>query len=185
MRGYGTAGGRWCRAMVLPLVVMVCVPGCLTSHARYVRPGGGVVTRDGRYLVPRNWDYRADYRIPVSRLRAIVQSYMGTPYRYGGTSRRGVDCSGLVYLVFRELNKARLPRTTKKLKKYGRVVSTPETRPGDLVFFSLGNRGRVDHVGICMGDGTFAHASSSQGVTYSRLDKKYYRTRTVYIRRIF
>ena len=152
---------------LLAALALVCVAsGCLTSHARYTRPSGAVIAK-GTYRVPRNWDYRRDYRLPVSRLRTIVESYMGTPYRYGGTNRKGLDCSGLVYLVFRELNKAKMPRTTRRLKKLGRTVQRSGAKPGDLVFFALGRPGRLNHVCIYMGKGQFAHSSTSKGVIYS------------------
>lgn len=157
---------------------------CVSSYARYTRPSGAVIA-PGTYRVPRSWDYRADYRLPVSRLQQIVKTWIGVPYRYGGTSRKSVDCSGLVYLVFNELNKARMPRSTRRLKNLGYPVAPEQSRPGDLVFFSLGHRGTIDHVGICLGGGTFVHASSSKGVTNARLGDDYFRTRIAMVRRVF
>lgn len=170
----------------LPLaaLALIWLNGCLTSSIRYRRPSGAVVTRNA-YRVPRNWDYRKDYRIPVSRLRSIADSYLGVPYRYGGTNRRGLDCSGLVYLVFRELNRARMPRSTRRLKRLGRLVQRANLRPGDLVFFATGRSGRVNHVGIYMGNGRFVHASASKGVIYSDMQGSYYVKHFVFARRIF
>jgi len=110
---------------------------------------------------------------------------MGTPYRYGGTGRAGLDCSGLVAVVFRELNRARVPRSTRRLKRLGRVVPAREARAGDLVFFCTAAPGRVNHVGICIGDGRFVHASSSKGVVHAALDQEYFRKRLAYVRRLF
>jgi cell wall-associated NlpC family hydrolase len=140
---------------------------------------------EGRFLVPRGYDYRIDYRIPASRLRSIIKSYLGVPYRYGGTSRRGLDCSGFVNVVFKELNRARVPRTTRRLRKLGKQVPLGQAALGDLVFFRMGSRGTVDHVGIWVGEGRFAHASQSKGITYSRIDQEYYRKRFAYLRRVF
>jgi len=171
------------------LYMLVCgaalpfVPGC-SSSIRYTRPGGAVVG-PGIYRVPRNWDYRADYRIPADRLVRIIDSYVGVRYKYGGTSRSGVDCSGLVFLVFRELNHARMPRSTRRLKKLGKPVPRSELQHGDLVFLSMKNNGMIDHVGIYTGNGRFAHASSSKGVMYSNLRDDYFQPRIVYIRRVF
>lgn len=170
--------------LVSVLLASAALEGCLAPSVRYTRPGGAVVG-PGVYRVPRGWDYRKDYRLPVPRLLQIVESYIGTRYRYGGTSRKGLDCSGLVYVVFRELNRAKLPRTTRRLKKLGRVVQRSEVRPGDLAFFTLGHRGTVDHVGICVGKGRFAHASSSKGVMYSGLADDYFRGKLVFVRRLF
>jgi len=168
----------------LALALLASVSGCIAPSVRYARPSGAVIG-PGVYRVPRGWDYRKDYRLPVPRLQQIVQSYIGTPYRYGGTSRKGLDCSGLVSVVYRELNRAKLPRSTRRLKKLGTVVSRGEARAGDLAFFTLGHRGIVDHVGICLGGERFAHASSSRGVTYSSLGDDYYRGRLVFVRRLF
>ena len=100
-------------------------------------------------------------------------------------SRSGVDCSGFICLVFKELNGARLPRSSGKLWKLGRVVSPQEARPGDVVFFRGGLFGTINHVGIYMGDNSFIHASSSNGVIYSALDDQYYKKRFAGIRRVF
>jgi len=181
------------RALRLVRVVVVGigaigVAGCLTPHARY-RHASRTTSRTAQtrtsYLVPRDWDYRTAYRLPESRLITIIDSYLGIPYRYGGTNRKGLDCSGFVYLVFRELNRARMPRSTRRLKRVGRIVPRREAKPGDLVFFWTSVPGRVNHVGICVGNGRFVHASSSKGVTYSDLDSKYFRRHFVFVRRIF
>jgi hypothetical protein len=185
----GRAWRAWVARLIEPgrvvamLVLAAGLSGCLTPSVRYTR--GGARVSEGSYVVPRNWDYRKDYKIPVSRLRAIVDSYIGTPYRYGGTSRRGVDCSGFVYLVFRELNGAKLPRTTRKQHRLGRAVGTQSGRPGDLVFFRGGPFGWVNHVGIYLGKGRFAHASSKKGVIYSSLDQEYYEKHFSGLRRLF
>jgi hypothetical protein len=174
---------RW-RLPALAVLLTVVGGGCLAPAVRYARPSGAVVG-PGVYRVPRGWDYRADYRIPASRLQLIVQTYIGVPNHYGGTTRKGLDCSGLVFQVFKELNKARMPRTTRRLRALGFVVQRQDVRAGDLVFFSLGHRGTVDHVGICLGPRRFVHASSSKGVTYASLDDDYFRTRVAVVRRVF
>jgi cell wall-associated NlpC family hydrolase len=118
------------------------------------------------------------------RLKKIVDSYIGVRYRTGGMDRHGFDCSGFVVTVFREFNGERLPRSTRELKKVGRKVSKGDARPGDLVFVKGGLFGSINHVGIYMGNGTFAHASSSHGVRYDRLDDEYYTKHFAMIRRI-
>jgi cell wall-associated NlpC family hydrolase len=122
--------------------------------------------------------------LSISRLKVLVDSYMGTPYRYGGSSRSGMDCSGFVTVVFNELNGINLPHTSRMLQQLGRAVEPAEAREGDLVFFRGGRRGAVNHVGIYMGAGRFAHASSTKGVVYSELDQDYYRTHFDGIRRL-
>ena len=103
------------------------------------------------------------------------RAWKGVPYRSGGTTRRGVDCSGFVYVTYRDLLGIDVPRTTKELAKAGKGVSRRKLSAGDLVFFKTGFFTR--HVGIYTGRGTFLHASSSQGVTISSLDSSYWKRR--------
>jgi murein DD-endopeptidase / murein LD-carboxypeptidase len=155
--------------------------GCMEPSVRYIRdPQGGV-----RMLVPANWDYRTNYQVPVTRLKKIADSYLGTRYKSGGMSRAGLDCSGFVCLVFKELNQARLPRSSGQQWKLGRGVSIADARAGDFVFFRGGLFGMVNHVGIYMGDNSFIHASKSSGVIYSTLDDDYYKKHFAGIRRVF
>ena len=106
---------------------------------------------------------------------ALLQQYAhweGTPYRYGGNSRRGVDCSGFIQQVYRGFAGRHLPRTTRQQAELGRAVSWSELEPGDLVFFKTGFKQR--HAGIYLGNGEFMHASTSKGVILSRLDNPYW-----------
>jgi probable lipoprotein NlpC len=111
-----------------------------------------------------------------SRLVAAAERYRGAPYRPAGMTRRGLDCSGLIYLSFRDALGIEAPRTAASL--YGWTESIPESAllPGDLVFFNTA--GGISHVGLYTGDGRFIHAASSgpkTGVIYSRLDESYWR----------
>lgn len=101
-----------------------------------------------------------------------IGSGPGTPYRLGGTNRRGVDCSGLVYRVYRDLYGLQLPRTTEAQVDLGYKVSADELQTADLVFFKTGWATR--HVGIYIGQGRFLHASTSRGVMISSLDNPYW-----------
>lgn len=113
-----------------------------------------------------------------------AESYLGAPYRYGGLSSKGLDCSGLVYQVFRQLGIA-LPRTSRAQSDFGASVSRARLRPGDLVFFATGHGGRISHVGIYAGGGEFIHASTrSRRVRFDRLDNRYFRNRFVTGRRV-
>lgn len=117
-----------------------------------------------------------------TQLRSEVQRWHGTPHRWGGTSRSGVDCSGFVMRLFDELYGFRLPRTTEQQSSAGRPVSKNRLEPGDLVFFRISAKER--HVGVYLDEGEFAHASSSQGVRISRLDETYWDERYWLSRRI-
>ncbi len=108
-------------------------------------------------------------------LRCEVGKWRGVPYRFGGSDRSGVDCSGFVRAVYRQHFAVELPRTTSQQARKGKKVSRDDLRPGDLVFFRISERTR--HVGAYVGDGEFLHASSSRGVTVSRLGSDYWRQR--------
>lgn len=111
---------------------------------------------------------------------SAARSYMGTPYKWGGTSRSGMDCSGLLVSSFKSAG-ITLPRTSADQSRYGKKVSLYELQPGDLVFFSAKQgRGKITHVGLVTEvrgrkDVRFIHASTSLGVVENNLHSDYYR----------
>ncbi|XQU14622.1 C40 family peptidase [Vreelandella titanicae] len=105
-------------------------------------------------------------------LLAQHQRWAGTPYRIGGTSERGIDCSALVRNVYRDTFNLELPRSTRGQVHEGRPIDRQELQAGDLVFFRP--PGRYNHVGIYVGDGYFLHASTSKGVIISSLNNSYW-----------
>ena len=107
--------------------------------------------------------------------------WLGVPYRYGGDSRSGIDCSAFVRAFMDETFGIRLSRTTATQVREGASVDKRELQPGDLVFF---RRRGSRHVGVFLGQNKFIHASSSRGVTVSSLDKGYYRRHYWTARRI-
>lgn len=111
----------------------------------------------------------------IAELNDQLGNWHGTPYRYGGMSRQGIDCSGFVYLTFRDRFALQLPRTTSAQSDIGTRISKDELLPGDLVFFKTGRGENGLHVGIYDSDNAFIHASTSQGVTRSSLDNVYWR----------
>jgi len=106
-------------------------------------------------------------------LRAEARSWHGTPYRYGGTSRAGIDCSAFVQAIYRNAFGLSLPRATTKQVRTGTPVSKGAFQAGDLVFFRPAGR-KTNHVGVYLGGGEFVHAGTSTGVTISRLDEPYW-----------
>lgn len=105
-------------------------------------------------------------------LRRVAEGYLGVPYKFGGQSRSGMDCSGFIGQVFREVYGMRLPRSSSAIYGFGEPVSKADLEPGDLVFFR--KLGFIDHSGIYMGKGYFIHAATSAGVSYSALNAPYF-----------
>jgi len=166
---------------------LLAYAGC-TPAVRYTARGAGnsapSVSKPS-YRVAANWDYRKSYTIPQSSMASAASKYLGIRYRWGGMSRKGTDCSGLVCMIYHDVCRARLPHSSKKQRALGRLVTPSQAKCGDLVFFGTGHFGRVNHVGIYLGNGKFIHASTKLGVIYSDLDDAYYKKRFVEMRRIF
>ena len=110
----------------------------------------------------------------ISRaLLAQHSNWQGTPYRLGGVDRQGIDCSAFTKLTYRQLFNIHLPRTTEAQAYYGESISKSHLRPGDLVLFKTVG-GKQRHVGIYLQEDTFVHASTSKGVTLSKLSNPYW-----------
>lgn len=110
-------------------------------------------------------------RMIETTLRDDSPNWLGIPYRWGGTTRRGIDCSAFVQQYVRENLGIELPRTTAGQRYEGVEIEKDELVPGDLVFF---RRRGVRHVGVYLSGGEFIHASSSRGVTISELGSSYW-----------
>lgn len=117
----------------------------------------------------------------VDRLWQVFERYEGTPYRYGGMSASGFDCSGFIATAFDEALGRQLPRSTSQMLAAGDEISRDQLQSGDLVFFRI--KGKDQHAGIYMGDNRFIHSSTSVGVTHSSLDGYYWRNRFSQARR--
>lgn len=121
------------------------------------------------------------------RVQSILRratALLGTPYRWGGTSENGFDCSGLVAYVFKTALGIDLPRVSRDMANSGERVERTSLSAGDLVFFS--RRGsRVDHVGIYVGNGQFVHAPrTGKDVMVSSLDTGYWSGKYMQARRV-
>ena len=107
-------------------------------------------------------------------LQQQITYWLGTPYLYGGSTKKGVDCSGLVCAIYQKVYQVKLPRTSAEQFFTAAPISEKEVREGDLVFFRIGGS-HVSHVGIYLKDHQFLHASSSKGVIMSSLLESYYK----------
>jgi cell wall-associated NlpC family hydrolase len=111
-----------------------------------------------------------------------LMDWIGTRYLFGGMGRNGIDCSAFTGTVYRALN-FKLPRTAAAQWDVGLPVERADLQFGDLVFFHTRQAVYVSHVGMYLGNGMFAHASSRNGVTVSSLDADYYSTHMIGARR--
>jgi len=117
-----------------------------------------------------------------SQLETEFQRYKNTPYKYGGTDKRGFDCSGFVNTVYQNAFKLNLPRTTSEMSKMGVKIKRNQLKIGDLVFFKPSKK--YMHVGIYVGNNQFIHSSTSKGVIKSNLDNVYWTKKYRFARRI-
>ena len=107
----------------------------------------------------------------VSQVESYASKYMGTPYKWGGTTPSGFDCSGYVQYVFKEMGIS-IPRDTSSQWKTGTAVSKANLKVGDLVFFNTYRT--ASHNGFYIGNNKFIHSSTSQGVMISSINDPYY-----------
>jgi lipoprotein Spr len=110
-----------------------------------------------------------------------LDEWMGSPYRLGGTSKDGIDCSALMQILFNSLYGITLPRTAKEQYDFSRKISRTELKEGDLVFFNT--VGGVSHVGMYLQNNKFIHASTS-GVTISDLYDEYWMKKFIGVGRV-
>lgn len=114
-----------------------------------------------------------------SKIMNEYANWKGTKYRYGGTTKSGIDCSAFVGKVFDGAFSVDLPRTTTELKLLGTPVDKNDLQVGDLVFFR-----KNKHVGVYIGDDQFVHSSSKNGVITSSLASGYYNDKYTQARRL-
>ncbi len=123
----------------------------------------------------------------ASSIIKYAKSFNGTRYKLGGTTKKGMDCSGLIYTSFKKENVV-LPRTSRSMSTKGKKISLSKVVPGDLLFFKTNNRKNViNHVGLVIsikGKISFIHASSSRGVMISGLNERYWKNSFASARRI-
>ena len=123
------------------------------------------------------------YLLTASDWRSAAGSWIGTPYRTGGDNRQGADCSGFARSLYGEVAGVTIPRTTSQQWQEGKPIDLLSLRPGDLVFFHSGLWDGISHVGVVIGEGEFAHASTSQGVRFASHDRGYWQKRFAGARR--
>jgi cell wall-associated NlpC family hydrolase len=183
------------------LIAAIAAVGCSTASPRFTSASGPPPAAEAEE--ERRWDdVKVDpkafvaggepstVRLPAAppgvdrdRILLDIVDLLGTPYRYGGTERDGIDCSGFTSRLYRGASLPDLPRSTREQYRQGNPVRRDSLLFGDLVFFNTTGES-PSHVGVFIEDDVFAHASVSFGVTLSSLKSTYYRERYVGARRV-
>lgn len=119
-------------------------------------------------------------------LYGFIDQWIGTPYKFGGKSKDGVDCSNFSCALLRDVYG--FPKNyyfpSSKLAEQGKRVHKNESKEGDLVFFSINQNSKISHVGIYLTNNKFVHASTSKGVIINSLEEEYYKKRFSFFMRL-
>ncbi len=184
-----TLKGKWLRTLG------VWTPATGRRTIKWDGRIGSSMARAGRYAINLSaLDAAGNRRVRRSRLAVAIQderaqrivktglSCLGVRYRWGGTSRSGFDCSGLVGYAYR-VNGISLPRTSSEMRRAGRSVSRSALKPADILLFNTRGYG-VSHAALYIGGGKFVQASSSRGKVIVTKWTSYYRSHFVTARRV-
>jgi cell wall-associated NlpC family hydrolase len=122
--------------------------------------------------------------LAAKNFTSYIRRFIGTPYEFGGISTSGMDCSGYMMVLYEEAFSITLPRSAEQMYGTLEPVSPFELQLGDLVFFQTTPGVGANHVGAYLIDSYFTHASTTEGVTISKLSDSYYKTRYLGARRV-
>lgn len=169
---------------VMTIVALAGPAAGLMTSCSSSKQAASVVTRrqnNGSKKEPSLKPPRLEADVPDSwrSLYSEGCKWLGTPYKYGGNDRNGVDCSGLMVAIYRDALNIKLPRTSRQQSEWCRRVDIKNLQPGDLLFFdtSRDRNGKVSHVGLYLGSGEMLHSSTSRGVIVSTIVDNYYSER--------
>ena len=159
----------------------------LYKKGSLTKPGAKAVVKKENL---RKLDSRFEGKIPgsVKNILKDAENYLGAPYKFGGNTSAGFDCSGFTVKVFQENNLV-LPRRSADQANTGKNIDVEEVKPGDLLFFATSGGTRVSHVGIVFtiednGEIKFIHASTTKGVIVSSLNEKYWNKAYLHAQRV-
>lgn len=156
-----------------------------TDYSLIIKKGTYNASLTPEVIEKMKFDETTSMKIEI--LIDVATKKIGTPYRSGGTSKKGFDCSGLMFTTFKEIN-MNLPRSSRSMANIGLKISKDEAKIGDLIFFATTRKRTISHVGMIteiIGDEIkFIHSSTSLGVIISSVREPYYSKRFVQINRV-
>lgn len=152
------------------LISISCGSGKKMSASRQGKPKASSAKIQAKYA--------SQLQVPKSEIKNIslysfIDGWLGTPHKMGDMSKTGTDCSGFCNVLYNQVYKTKLPRTTRDIAAKGKKVGGKQLKEGDLVIFNI-NGEKSTHVGIYLKNDYFVHASSSRGVVISHLKSAYY-----------
>lgn len=157
-------------------LLAAALAGCGSSRKAAAPKGGHDMTAE-EYIFSELMLAQGAQPSFTRMLMKEAYSWVGTPYRYGGKSKTGTDCSGFVMEAYRISLGISLPRNSAKQAEACRDIKRSELRPGDLVFFFGGKSKAITHVGLYVGNNKMLHASGSRGVMESDIREDYFKKR--------
>jgi cell wall-associated NlpC family hydrolase len=166
------------RILLLVFIILISFSSCKTTkHIKTAQKRNQTKTLTS---VPKN--------SKVDNIINYAVTFSGTRYKYGGTTNKGIDCSGLIYISFKKEAIA-LPRVSRDMAKKGQQITLQNAQKGDLLFFKTSkNRKDINHVGLIVnsenGNIKFIHATTGKGVITSSLSEPYWRLAFIEVRRI-
>jgi probable lipoprotein NlpC len=160
---------RYLKPALILVTVVFILSSCHTRKAamkgepgEMVKPQAGVAEKYSEIMGVKERD------IQNGRLYAFIEQWTGTPYKFGGQNKEGIDCSGLTQLLQQEVYGVKVPRMTSQQISVIKRKYEDELKEGDLVFFDFDGK-QFSHVGVYLQNGWFVHASTRKGVMVARL----------------
>lgn len=153
--------------IILPFIFLVaCSSKKKLTSAKSQKPSGSGISKYADIMGV------SKKKLKNKELYKFIDDWEGTKYQYGGLNKRGIDCSGLVYLLYKEVYEMEIPRMTSQQLTIIKRKYESQLKEGDLVFFDYDNK-KFSHVGVFLQNGYYVHASTKRGVMISKLRDPY------------